>query len=65
MAISRPTDDWWADVERDFLACLNGDGTTSVATIAQRLKISEEAAGSLVAILARDGKVRIRGVQAA
>jgi len=55
--MSRPT--------RDFLACPGGDGTTSVAAIAQRLEISEEAAGSLVAILARDGKVRISGVQAA
>jgi len=62
--MSRPTEDWWADVERDFLACLNGDGTTSVTTIARRLKISEQAASSLVAILAREGKVRISAVEA-
>ena len=61
----RPADDWWADVEQDFLACLDGDRVTSVATIARRLAISEEAAGSLVAILAREGKVRISAVEAA
>jgi len=63
--MSRPTDDWWADVEREFLACLDDDGTTSVKTIARKLKISEEAASSLIAILAREGKVRISAVEAA
>ena len=61
--MSRPTDDWWADVERDFLACLDGDGTASVVTIARRLKMSEDAAGSLSAMLAREGKVRISIVE--
>jgi DNA-binding Lrp family transcriptional regulator len=59
----RPADDWWAGVEQDFLACLEGDGSTSIATIARRLAISEDAASSLVAILAREGKVRIRVVE--
>jgi len=59
----RPADDWWADVEQDFLACLEGDGSTSIATIARRLAISEDAASSLVAILAREGKVRISVVE--
>jgi DNA-binding Lrp family transcriptional regulator len=59
----RPTDDWWADVERDVLACLDGGGTTSMANIARRLEISEDAAASLVAILAREGKRRISAVE--
>jgi len=59
----RPADDWWADLEQDFLACLEGDGSTSIATIARRLAISEDAASSLVAILAREGKVRISVVE--
>jgi len=59
----RPADDWWADVEQDFLACLEGDGSTSIATTARRLAISEDAASSLVAILAREGKVRISVVE--
>jgi len=59
----RPADDWWADVEQDFLACLEGEGSTSIATIARRLAISEDAASSLVAILAREGKVRISVVE--
>ena len=62
--MSRPADDWWAEIERDFLESLEGDsGTTSLQTIARRLHISEDAAGSLVAILAREGKVRISVVE--
>ena len=57
-------DDWWNDVERDILACLNGSGATPVDEIARRLAMSEEAAASLLALLAREGKVRIRLVEA-
>jgi len=61
----RPMDDWWADVERDLLDSLDDDGTTSLDTIAQRLHIPEQAVTSLVAILAREGKVRISVVERA
>jgi DNA-binding Lrp family transcriptional regulator len=57
-------DGWWNDVERDILACLNGNGATPVDEIARRLAMSEEAAASLLALLAREGKVRIRAVEA-
>jgi DNA-binding Lrp family transcriptional regulator len=57
-------DDWWNDVERDIMACLNSNGATPVHEVARRLAISEEAATSLLALLAREGKVRIRLVEA-
>jgi len=63
VAMPRPNDDWWAEVERDFLDCLDGRGTTSLEAIARRLHISEDAAASLVAILAHEGKVRISYVE--
>ena len=56
--------DWWADVEQEVLACLDGTGDTSVTDIARRLAIPEGAAVSLVAHLAREGKIHIRTVQA-
>ena len=59
----KPTDDWWDDVERDLLDSLEDDGTTSLDTIARRLQIPEQAVTSLVAILAREGKVRISVVE--
>ncbi len=57
-------DDWWAEVEHDVLHCLDDQGTTSVEDIARRLTISEGAAVSLLAHLAREGKVRICSVEA-
>ncbi len=57
--------DWWTDVEQEVLACLDGNGgATSVADIARRLAIPESAAVSLVAHMAREGKIHIRTVQA-
>jgi len=61
----RPTDDWWADVERDLFECLDGRATTSLEAIARHLHVSEDAAASLVAILAHEGKVRISYVERA
>jgi DNA-binding Lrp family transcriptional regulator len=56
--------DWWTDVEQEVLACLDGNGATPVADIARRLAIPESAAVSLVAHMAREGKIHIRTVQA-
>lgn len=57
-------EDWWAEVERDVLRCLEDHGTTSVEELAHWLAISESAAVSLLAQLAREGKVRICAVEA-
>lgn len=57
-------ENWWQDVECDVLGCLNGQGPVSVDALAQRLAMPEPAVASLVAMLARDGKLRIRLVEA-
>jgi hypothetical protein len=55
-------DGWWDAMEHDVLRCLEGRDAVAPAVIADELGISEAAATSLLAILARDGKVRIRAV---
>ena len=51
--------DWW-DVDREILDCLAGDHRAmSVAELATRLRLSEGEATSLLAMLAREGKIRI------
>jgi Mn-dependent DtxR family transcriptional regulator len=52
-------DDWWTDVEEDVLRCFDGRGAIPPAEIAVRLGVSEAAATSLLAILAREGRVKI------
>lgn len=59
---ARP-EDWWGDLDRDLLACFEGDGPVSIGAVALRLGISEHAAISLVAMLACQGKVHIRLVE--
>ena len=49
---------WW-EVDREILECLAGQSVMSVADIANRLHLSEGEASSLLAMLAREGKVRI------
>jgi DNA-binding Lrp family transcriptional regulator len=56
-------DGWWIDVERDILECLQGRGAMPVEEVARRLALSESAAASLLALLAREGKVRICSVE--
>ena len=52
-------DDWWNDVEEDVLRCLDRRKRTAPADVAKRLGMSEEAAVSLLAMLAREGRVKI------
>lgn len=58
-------DDWWTDMEEDVLRCLEGRGSVQPVEIAGKLGMSEAAATSLLAILAREGKVKISSVEAA
>ena len=53
-------EDWWDDLESEILATLRSDGPVEPAQLGRRLGISEDAAASLVSMLAREGKVRIR-----
>ncbi len=49
---------WW-EIDREILECLADHRAMSVAEIAGRLRLSEGEATSLLAMLAREGKVRI------
>jgi DNA-binding Lrp family transcriptional regulator len=51
--------EFWDDLDNDVLRCLATRGRMSPAEIGRRLGISEDAVVSLVAMLAREGKVRI------
>lgn len=57
------TSDWWTDVERDVLTVMRGNGPMEPCDVAKRLGVSEDAATSLLSMLAREGKVRIRLVE--
>lgn len=48
-----------------MLDCVKPDGTTRIDELSRRLNLSEDAATSLVAMLAREGKLRISAVEAA
>jgi hypothetical protein len=50
--------EWWA-VDHEILECLAGQGAMTPAEISRRLGLSEGEATSLLAMLAREGKVRI------
>lgn len=57
-------EDWWGKLDDELLDCL-ACGPMSAAELGRRLGVSEEGAVSLVSMLARDGKVRIREVELA
>jgi len=52
-------DDWWTAIEDDVLACLRDGGVTAPREVGRRLGLSEEAAASLLSMLAAEGRVRI------
>jgi hypothetical protein len=52
------TEEWWTELDGEVLRCLSA-GALEPAEIGRRLGISGDAATSLVALLAREGKVRI------
>jgi DNA-binding Lrp family transcriptional regulator len=57
-AADRSDSDWW-QVDREILECLSEHEAMSVSEIARRLDLSEGEATSLLAMLAREGRVRI------
>jgi DNA-binding IclR family transcriptional regulator len=54
--------DWWSDLNDDVLDCLATHGM-SAAELGSALGISEDGAVSLIAMLAREGKVRLTRVE--
>jgi len=55
-------DDWWAELDDEILACLHHDRVTTPAEVAGMLGLTEASTISLLAMLARQGKVRICSV---
>jgi DNA-binding Lrp family transcriptional regulator len=53
----------WDEIDNELLDCLAARGSMAPAEIGRRLAISEEAVVSLLAMLAREGRVRIRVVE--
>jgi hypothetical protein len=55
--------DWWAELEHELLSCVEAIGLATPAEVGRRLGFSETSAASLLAILVREGKVRMCLVQ--
>jgi len=58
------TDDWWS-VDDEILACLAVHPYLTPREIGGKLSLSETAVHSLLALLAAEGKVRLRTVERA
>jgi biotin operon repressor len=59
--LSAPTEEWW-DIDAEVLSALAG-GAKSPEELGAALGMSEHAVTSLVAMLAQQGRVRIRLVE--
>ncbi len=57
-------DEWWSEIDDAVVACLSEIGGTSPDEIGRRLGMSEEAAVSILGLLAQQGRVRIARVEA-
>lgn len=56
--------EWWS-IDDEILACLSVQPLMTPAEIAGKLGLTPEAAASLLAMLAAEGRVRIRVVERA
>ena len=52
-------DNWWGDIDGEILDCLREHGSVTVKELSQELGLSEGAATAFLAMLAREGRVRI------
>jgi len=64
----RPADqpdpeNWWGDIDGEILDCLKEHGSATVKEISEELGLSEGAATAFLAMLAREGRVRIVRVE--
>jgi len=64
----RPVDDldpenWWGAIDGEILDCLREHGSTTVGELSAELGLSEGAATAFLAMLAREGRVRILQVE--
>lgn len=56
-------DGWWDEIDRELCGCLRKYGTMTPRELGRELGMPEGAVTSLVAVLAREGKVRIATVE--
>jgi hypothetical protein len=52
-------EDWWRTLDEDMIRCVARDGVATPTDIALELGMSEAAACSLLAMLVREGRLRI------
>ena len=58
-------DNWWDALDGEILDRLREHGSATVSELSRELGLSEEAATAFLAMLAREGKVRIVRVELA
>ena len=54
---------WWTEIDGEILGCLERHGAMGPREIAGELGISEGEVTAFVAMLAREGKIRIASVE--
>ncbi len=59
------SEDWWGAVDGEILECLGERGALSLDELCKELGLSEGEATAFVAMLAREGRVRICQVELA
>jgi len=56
-------DNWWGDIDGEILDCLREHGSATVKELSEELGVSEGAVTAFLAMLAREGRVRIVQVE--
>ena len=56
-------ENWWAAVDGQILECLKAHGTMKVGALCDELHLSEGEASAFLAMLTREGRVKIREVE--
>jgi predicted ArsR family transcriptional regulator len=57
--------DWWGATDGEILECLSQHGTVTLGELCEELGLSEGTATAFLAMLAREGRVRICEVELA
>jgi predicted ArsR family transcriptional regulator len=57
--------DWWGATDGEILDCLKERGSVSLDDLCEELGLTEGTATAFVAMLAREGRLRIREVELA
>ena len=57
--------DWWGATDGEILKCVRQHGHVALGDLCEELSLSEGSATAFLAMLAREGRVRIREVELA